>query len=67
MLAKINEAVSFIKSKYDIRPSVGIVLGSGLGTFTREIKIEKEIAKGIKRYNYLLQKAEESYISYQAR
>lgn len=43
MISKINDAVSFIKSKYSARPQVGIVLGSGLGSFTGEIKIEKEI------------------------
>lgn len=44
MLAKVKDAVSYIKSVYSESPSVGIVLGSGLGSFTSEIKIEKEIA-----------------------
>ena len=43
MLKEINEAVDFIKSKYITRPSVGIVLGSGLGSFTEEINVECEI------------------------
>lgn len=43
MLEKINEAVDFIKSKYKTKPAVGIVLGSGLGSFTGEINIEFEI------------------------
>ena len=43
MISKINEAVSFIKSKYGGQPVVGIVLGSGLGSFTSEIEIEIEI------------------------
>ena len=43
MLQKINEAVIFIKNLYNATPLVGIVLGSGLGSFTGEIKIEKEI------------------------
>lgn len=43
MLKQIYEAVEFIKSKYDDQPSVGIVLGSGLGSFTGEIDIECEI------------------------
>ncbi len=43
VLQQINEAVSFIKNKYQSIPTVGIVLGSGLGSFTGEIKIEKEI------------------------
>lgn len=44
MLSKINEAVTYIKSRYSEKPQAGIVLGSGLGSFTREIKAEKEIA-----------------------
>lgn len=46
MLKQINEAVDFIKSKYKHQPSVGIVLGSGLGSFTGEIDIECEIPYG---------------------
>ena len=43
MLEKINEAVSFIKGIYDVQPIAGIVLGSGLGSFTSQMEIEKEI------------------------
>ena len=43
MMEKINEAVTFIKNIYNQQPTVGIVLGSGLGNFTNEIEIEKEI------------------------
>ena len=43
MMEKIKEAVDHIKSIYNQQPSVGIVLGSGLGSFTKEINIEKEI------------------------
>ena len=43
MLKEINEAVQFIQSKYSISPSVGIVLGSGLGSFANEIDVECEI------------------------
>lgn len=43
MLEKINEAVAFIRAAYSVQPSVGIILGSGLGNFTGEINIEKEI------------------------
>jgi len=46
MMMKINEATEFIKKIYSRQPSVGIVLGSGLGSFTKEIKIEKEIPYG---------------------
>jgi purine-nucleoside phosphorylase len=44
MIAKINEAVAFIRQVYPEKPAVGIVLGSGLGSFTAEIEIHKEIA-----------------------
>ena len=43
VLQQINESVAFIKNIYSATPAVGIVLGSGLGSFTGEIKIEKEI------------------------
>ncbi|MBL0146453.1 MAG: purine-nucleoside phosphorylase [Chitinophagaceae bacterium] len=44
MLTKINEAVSFIQNLYNHKPTVGIVLGSGLSSFASEITVEKEIA-----------------------
>lgn len=43
MLSKIITAVSFIQHLYATKPQVGIVLGSGLGSFTSEIVVEKEI------------------------
>ncbi len=43
MLDEINEAIQFIQSKYATRPSVGIVLGSGLGSFVNEMEVEVEI------------------------
>ena len=43
MIAAINEAVDFIRKHYEHKPAVGIVLGSGMGSFTDEIRIEKEI------------------------
>lgn len=43
MLTKISEAVEFIKSKYETKPLVGIVLGSGLGSFVSEINVEFKI------------------------
>ncbi len=46
MMLKIQEAVAFITKIYDQKPAVGIVLGSGLGSFVNEIKIEKEIPYG---------------------
>jgi len=46
MVTKINEAVDYIRSVYNVSPSIGIVLGSGLGSFTAEMNIEKEIPYG---------------------
>lgn len=43
MLEKIKEAVTFIQSVYNTKPIAGIVLGSGLGSFTSQMEIEKEI------------------------
>ncbi|MEP6712391.1 MAG: purine-nucleoside phosphorylase [Ferruginibacter sp.] len=45
-MTKIAEATAFIKNIIGSEPQVGIVLGSGLGSFTNEIKIEKEIPYG---------------------
>lgn len=44
MIEKIKQAVDYIQSNYDIKPQVGIVLGSGLGSFTEGMKIEAEIS-----------------------
>lgn len=44
----INEAVTYIRQHYKGEPTVGIVLGTGLGGLVTEIKIEKEIA-----YNFI--------------
>ncbi len=46
MMQKILESVNYIKSIIDGEPVAGIVLGSGLGNFADEIKVEKEIAYG---------------------
>ena len=46
MITKIDEAVAFIRRVYETAPAVGIVLGSGLGSFTEEIDIEMEIPYG---------------------
>ena len=46
MITKINDAVTFIRRMYTGVPTVGIVLGSGLGSFTSEIDIEIEIPYG---------------------
>ena len=43
-LKQFNETVKFLKKQYKETPTVGIVLGSGLGNFVNEITIEKEVA-----------------------
>ena len=42
-LKQFNEAVKFLKKQYRETPQVGIVLGSGLGSFVEEISVEKEV------------------------
>jgi purine-nucleoside phosphorylase len=44
VIEQIEEAVRYIHRLYPHQPQVGIVLGSGLGNFTNEIEVEKEIA-----------------------
>ncbi|MEX1202526.1 MAG: purine-nucleoside phosphorylase [Ferruginibacter sp.] len=46
MMTKINEATAYIQNIIGVKPLVGIVLGSGLGSFTKELNIEKEIPYG---------------------
>src|SRR5215467_4960649 len=43
-LQKFNETLSYLKNVYPFSPQVGIVLGSGLGNFSNEIEVEKEIS-----------------------
>ena len=40
MWEQVQETVSFIKSKINFTPEYGVILGSGLGSFTEEIKVE---------------------------
>lgn len=40
LISRLNETVSFLKKKTQIKPQVGVVLGSGLGAFAREISVE---------------------------
>ncbi len=40
VLNKLQETIAFIRSKTNTKPKVGIVLGSGLGSFVKEIEIE---------------------------
>ena len=43
-MKELKETVKFLQKQYKHIPSVGIVLGSGLGNFVNEIEIEKEVA-----------------------
>jgi len=40
---RIKESVSFIRQKTSVRPSFGIVLGSGLGGLVKKIKVEARV------------------------
>ena len=43
MIEKIQEAAVYLQQQYSDKPNIGIVLGSGLGTFAKQIEVEKEI------------------------
>lgn len=40
---KLQEAVLYIRSRCTLRPKLGLVLGSGLGAFVKQIKIDTSI------------------------
>ena len=40
MWEQVQETVSYIKSKINFTPEYGVILGSGLGSFTEEINVE---------------------------
>ncbi len=44
MLTQFKESVDFILSKTSVKPSVGIVLGTGLGGLVKEIEVIDEIS-----------------------
>lgn len=44
MWEEVQETVSFIQNKIGFTPEYGIILGSGLGTFTNDIKISHTIS-----------------------
>jgi len=46
LLQQLAETTAFIKTKHTAQVSIGIVLGSGLGNFTKEMQVEHEIPYG---------------------
>lgn len=46
MLDKFNESVKYIQSQTNVKPNVGIILGTGLGGLVSEINIIDEIPYG---------------------
>lgn len=44
MLEKFKESVAYIKSKTSVNPTIGIILGTGLGGLVKEINIIDEIS-----------------------
>jgi len=44
MLEQFNESVAFIQSKTQVKPSIGIILGTGLGGLVKEIEVIDEIS-----------------------
>ena len=38
---RLKETVEFIRSRSDLKPRIGIVLGSGLGAFVERVKVEQ--------------------------
>jgi purine-nucleoside phosphorylase len=40
MWDKVQQTVGYIKEKIDFTPEYGVILGSGLGGFTEEMKVE---------------------------
>jgi purine-nucleoside phosphorylase len=43
MLAQFKQSVEYIQSKTNVQPSIGIILGTGLGGLVKEIKVIDEI------------------------
>jgi purine-nucleoside phosphorylase len=44
IMKDLKETVKFLQKEYKHTPTVGIVLGSGLGNFVNEIDVEKEVS-----------------------
>src|SRR5690554_8131313 len=44
MLTQINEAVKYLQSKTEVKPQIGVILGTGLGGLVNEINITDQIS-----------------------
>lgn len=44
VLDKLRESVTYIRNKSSLKPKIGIILGSGLGSFVNEVKVEAKIS-----------------------
>jgi len=44
MLEQFEASVKFIQSKTNVQPSIGIILGTGLGGLVKEINIIDQIS-----------------------
>ena len=44
MLTQFKESVNYIQSKTSIQPTIGIILGTGLGGLVKEINVIDEIS-----------------------
>jgi purine-nucleoside phosphorylase len=43
MLDRINETIAFLQSKTEVKPTIGIILGTGLGGLVNEIEVIDEV------------------------
>lgn len=43
IIENLNQTISFLQSKTKIKPTVGVILGSGLGSFASQIKVDISI------------------------
>ena len=46
MLKKVQETTAYIQSKVSVKPEVGIILGTGLGGLTKDIKNQQVLSYG---------------------
>ena len=47
---QVQECLAFIRRRSDLQPKIGIILGTGLGTLSEEIEIEREFVYGLLPY-----------------